>query len=562
MIKRTPRVRAGVNEYFARKPQRPQINIKRKSSQQFNNGNFMTYLYWILGGLAAVALIYFVGSFLKTTGISAKLVFQEGDVFVKKYSQEEWEKVEVDTRLKKLDEIKTMEGARAIISFEDGDIIRMNEFSRIILSEEDGDVSIIQTDGTTYHRVVKNEKRKYKVEFTGIEGASKTKIESLGTAFWVEKIGTELSVGVLEGKIKYLNEERETSLEIEDSQKIVVKNGQENKKDIDRDDLQDDFIAWNIGQDGKKEMALGSSVRLKLAEITEATNQEQSESTNNEDNQEEETNNQEKAITLNGEATTTGVTLKWELKNVEAPEGFKVVKSTQRNPEYPGSYYRSVRSGETTSYTWDTTDGETYYFRVCIYDGSSGCQLYSDDLEVETVKVSGTEKKTDCESSGGTWDSEEEKCDCPSNEELENGRCKKKTSAAEKESCTDSGGDWDTAKDKCDCPEDEVLTNERCIKEKYATSVSLSGSSKKKKEASLSWSISGGNATNGYKIVKSKSKNPTYPSDSSKSISAEGTKSYTWKELKKGETYHFRVCVWDGSKCVTYSNDDRVIVDD
>ena len=564
MIRRKPRVHVGANEYFERRPQRSQIDIKKRYSQKFKSNNFTVYIYWILGGLAAIALIYFIGSFLKTAGVSAKLVFQEGDVFVRKYANEEWEKVEIDTRLKKLDEVKTMEGSKAIISFEDGDIIRMDEYSRIILSEEDGDTLIIQTDGATYDRVVKNEKKKYRVEFSGIEGAPETKIESLGTAFWVKKIGTELSVGVLEGKIKYLEEEIATSLEIEDGQKIIVKNGQESRKDIDGDDLRDDFITWNIDQDNKKEMSLGASVRLKLAEITEESSEEQSDTDNAEGEEDEnnEDNDQEKTLTLNGEATTSGVTLKWEMKNVEAPEGFKVVKGSQRNPEYPGSYYRSVRSGETTSYTWDTTDGETYYFRVCVYDGSSGCQLYSNDLEVKTVEVSGTEKKEDCESSGGTWDSEGEKCDCPANEELENGKCKNKTSAAEKESCTDSGGTWDTAKDKCDCPEDENLKNERCVKDNYATSVSLSGSSKKKKEASLSWSISGGNATDGYKIVRSKSKNPTYPNDSSKSISKEGTKSYTWKDLKKGETYHFRVCVWDGSKCITYSNDDRVIVDD
>ncbi len=559
MFRKMPQIHTESNDYFKRRIQRPRMDISRKTSGRLRGGNFNAYLYWILGGIAAIALIYFIGGFLKTAGVSAQLVFQEGEVFVKKYSGEEWEKAETDTRLTKLDEVKTMEGSRAIISFENGDIVRMDEYSRIILSEEKGGTLIVQTDGATYHRIVKSEEKKYQVEFTGIEGAAKTRIESMGTAFWVKKTGTELSIGVLEGKIRYLDEEKETSLEVEESQKISVAENKEEKKEIDMDDLKNDFIAWNIEQDKKKEMALGAYINLKLAESSSEEEQKQTEDSESEESQEE---SSEGSINLNGKATASGVELKWELKNVEASEGFKVVKGAQMNPEYPGSYYRSVRSDGANAYTWDTTDGETYHFRVCIYDGSSGCQLYSNDLEVETVKVESTEKEKDCEDSGGTWDSEEEKCDCPSSKELKDGKCQEKTSATAKENCIDSGGIWDAAEDKCDCPDEEVLEGEKCVKKDYADSVSLSGSSKKKGEASLSWSIAGGDAEDGYKIVRSKSKNPTYPDDSSKSISKEGTKSYAWEDLEEGETYYFRVCVWDGKKCAVYSNNEKIEIDD
>jgi hypothetical protein len=560
MFKRIPQIHAGNDNYFKKFPQRPPLDLTRKKSGRLGSGNFHTYLYWILGGMAAIALIYFIGTFLKTAGVSAKLVFQEGEVFVKKYSSENWEKVATDAQLKKFDEIKTVEGARAIISFENGDIVRMDEYSRIILSEEKGGTLIVQTDGTTYHRIVKSEDKKYQVELTGIEGATKKRIESLGTAFWVKKIGTEISMGILEGKIKYLDEGKDFSLEAEEGQKIIIEENQgENKKEIDADDLRENFIAWNIEQDKKKEMILGASINLKLAEFSSSESQAQEENSNAE---EEKDDNLDERIDLNGEATKEGVSLKWELKNVEAPEGLKILKSAQLNPEYPGSYYRSIRSDTTNSYVWDTTDGETYHFRVCIYDGSSGCQLYSNDLEVETIKVKSTEEEENCKDSGGTWDSEEEKCDCPSSKELKDGKCVTKTSETAKENCTDSGGIWDAAKDKCDCPEGEVLEGEKCVKEEFADSISLKGSSKKKGEASLSWSISGGDASQGYKIVASKSKNPTYPDDSSKSISKESTKSYTWEDLDKGKTYYFRVCVWNGEKCVAYSNNEEVKIDD
>lgn len=78
-------------------------------------------------------------------------------------------------------------------------------------------------------------------------------------------------------------------------------------------------------------------------------------------------------------------------------------------------------------------------------------------------------------------------------------------------------------------------------------------------DVKLSWDISGGDAPKGFKVVKSKSKNPVYPGDDYKYLSDKKTDSYKWKDLKDGKTYHFRVCAYKGSgKCGTYSNDVEV----
>ena len=40
----------------------------------------------------------------------------------------------------------------------------------------------------------------------------------------------------------------------------------------------------------------------------------------------------------------------------------KIVKDTNPNPQYPGSYYRSLKPDVGNSYLWDTADGQTYHF--------------------------------------------------------------------------------------------------------------------------------------------------------------------------------------------------------
>ncbi|MBU2025912.1 MAG: FecR domain-containing protein [Patescibacteria group bacterium] len=557
-----PRVHAGADDYFQRRPETPArslrnpgINKRQYSTRQLHGSSWMVYLYWFLGGLAAIAVIFFIGRFLRTSGVSAKLVFQEGGVMVKRGPNGDWKNMNTDAKLRKLDEIKTEGGGRAIISFDDGSIIRLGEFSRIILSGDKNKITVIQTDGTSYHRVIKSEKHEYEVDFSGIEGVPETKILSMGTAFWVNKKGTELMVGVLENKVKYTRDGDE--LEVEEGQKLTIAEGVKEKQEIEAGDLKDDFIAWNLEQDEKKELAISSFVRLKLSQEEEAREQEPQE----EEAPQEQDQNQSQEIALTGTASDKGVTLNWELKGgLEAPDGFKIVKGSNENPEYPGSYYRSVRSDSTRTYIWDVTDGQKHNFRVCVYDGSSGCKLYSNNLEVEANKVESSESRDNCKNSGGEWDAGAEKCSCPSEKELKEGKCV--STAQAKKDCEDSGGTWSPDSSKCSCPEGESLDDGRCTKDDYATSVSLSGSNKDKKTANLSWTISGGKATKGYKIVRSKSsKNPSYPGDDTKSISNGDTKSYKWDGLTKGETYYFRVCVWDGSKCVTYSNSDRVIVE-
>lgn len=576
-----PRVHAGdsYREYFEKRPGRASQQPSRGSAspKRLGNaaGNAASYFYWLVGGVACIAIIYFLGTFLKTSGVNGKLVYQEGDVQIKNGPDGDWKKAEADTKLKKLDEIKTMQGSRAIINLEEGSIIRLGELSRVVLTGEGNDVTVIQTDGSSYHRVAKSGERKYNVELTGIQGAEKTTIESLGTGFWIRKTGTDFSVGVLESKVSYKKEGAE-DVSIDEGQKVVVEENKPTKKDIDTDDLDDEFIAWNLDQDKKKGLALSDFVSIKLAQkevssqsvIGSDVSSDSGDPAGESDSTDQAQNQEAPQITLTGKATKDGVVLTWELSGGGAPEGFKLVKGSQTDPAYPGSYYRSIRGSETKSYTWDTTDGKTYHFRVCVYDGSSGCTAYSNDVEVETIKKDKEELEKDCKDSGGAWDAATEKCNCGSDKELKDGQCvltedeDSSASATAEKNCTDSGGTWSSDNEKCTCPADEELKEERCVKEEdsdesYAESVGLSASNVEKYSVNLSWTLSGGSAPDGLRLVKGSEKNPTYPGSNPQTVSGETT-SYTWKNLKKGETYYFRVCVWDGSKCVKYSNSAKV----
>ncbi len=71
----------------------------------------------------------------------------------------------------------------------------------------------------------------------------------------------------------------------------------------------------------------------------------------------------------------------------------------------------------------------------------------------------------------------------------------------------------------------------------------------------LSWTVSGVEATNGFKAVRSVGFNPSYPGDDSKNIPDSSVKNYVW-ETFSGKNYHFRICVFDGKNgCLLYSND-------
>jgi hypothetical protein len=101
-------------------------------------------------------------------------------------------------------------------------------------------------------------------------------------------------------------------------------------------------------------------------------------------------------ITLTAKAVTGGVSMSWSVKGVDASNGFKLVKSTEINPVYPGDNYVYLSEPSVRSYKWAITDGKTYYFRVCQYLGGK-CGVYSNNVKVTAPAV---QKETDSGTTG------------------------------------------------------------------------------------------------------------------------------------------------------------------
>ncbi|OGM11154.1 hypothetical protein A2Z22_01060 [Candidatus Woesebacteria bacterium RBG_16_34_12] len=74
---------------------------------------------------------------------------------------------------------------------------------------------------------------------------------------------------------------------------------------------------------------------------------------------------------------------------------------------------------------------------------------------------------------------------------------------------------------------------------------------------SLTWTVTGINTPNGFKIARNSNGNPVYPGDDFQYISKPEARSYIWK-ITDGNSWHFRVCQYINEVCGVYSNDITV----
>ena len=87
------------------------------------------------------------------------------------------------------------------------------------------------------------------------------------------------------------------------------------------------------------------------------------------------------SIVLSATQVANGISLNWSVTGTSS-KGFKVVKSENPNPVYPGDDYLYFPDPNTRSTIWDLTDGKTYHFRVCEYLGGT-CGVYSNDVVIQ-----------------------------------------------------------------------------------------------------------------------------------------------------------------------------------
>lgn len=404
--------------------------------------------------LAVIGLAYIYLTSNETTkeetaaANGAAFSYIEGIVEVKA-PEGEWTRANVDTDLYEGYEVETMGDARAIIQFDDGSAVRMNEQSHIKLTSLDPNhLQVENLAGELYARVTSGD-RIFEVEGEGVT------YEALGTAFLTSNTESLKGVYVYESSVK-VTEEGKESVVVEEGKKYFM--GEEETKDIEEEEKEVDFVKWNFEKDGEP-----------IEEDEEGT------------------------ITLNAEVIDTGIRFTWEVEGLDIEHGFKIVKSEEEDPVYPGDDYLYDDDPESRMITWDIRDGETYYFRICDYEGGV-CGTYSENVQVTAP--------TKTEEVGGLGE--------------------------EKDTETDT--------------EKDALEN---------VSISLSGSG-----SSVSWSVDG-YSEKGFKVVWSKNSGPTYPTrsgDKYQYFSSPNTSSASLTAFDGDGTYYVRICEYLGGKCGVYSN--------
>ncbi len=388
----------------------------------------------------------------------AAFSYIEGIVEVKA-PEGEWKRADVSTDLYEGYEVETMGEARAIIQFDDGSAVRMNEQSHIRLTSLDPNhLQVENLAGELYARVTSGE-RIFEVAGEGVS------YEAIGTAFMTSSTDTSKGVYVYKSSVK-VTEEGKDSVVVEEGKKYLL--GEAEVKEIEEEEKEVEFIKWNFEKDGEP--------------IVEQ---------------------EDGSITLEAEVIETGIKFSWEVEGIETEYGFKIVKSEESDPVYPGDDYFYEDDPESRTAIWDLRDGKTYYFRICDYEGGV-CGTYSDNVQVTAP--------TKDEETGGLGEEKEVEV-------------KQETS------------------------DDEVLASD-------GISISLSGSG-----SSVSWSVDG-YSEKGFKVVWSKNPGPTYPTrsgDKYQYFSSPTTTSASLTAFDGNGTYYVRVCEYLGGSCGTYSN--QIIVE-
>lgn len=281
----------------------------------------------------------------------------------------------VNSELKEGYGLKVEGVGKTTLNLPDGSIVRLGPDTSITLNTlKDGEIEIQNNLGDVYARVAKTD-NKFSVKVGAVS------FSSLGTAYEVINTPTVKGVKVFQSNVKMSDEKgKETSL-AQGKKYYLLKTA--NKKlekvvlNITMAEIKgDNFVMWNKGEDeasGKFGAEMGI---LNFGQpATSATGATTAKNTDT---------GATGSITLTGSAAAGGVELAWKVPaNTDTSQGFKIVRSKNINPVYPGDEYQFV-DGKIRSFKWPVSDGKTYYFRVCHYFNSI-CLSYSNNVKITAL---------------------------------------------------------------------------------------------------------------------------------------------------------------------------------
>lgn len=310
-------------------------------------------------------------SSLKIAGVVSYL---QGDV----YSIKSGRKIEVklEDAVREGELIETEKGARAVITLDDGSVLRLNENTIIVLSSlSPNRIRVDNQAGSLYSRVQKDQNNQFYVQ------AGSVLVSSMGTAFTVDNLEDKgVKVAVFENKVKVAYKEEEALIE----KGLKWSDQETSAKEISSEEIEnDEFVKWNFEKDKlKKEEIVKKEVKQKEKPSPKAVLKPKPIETVKKPSSPVTTG----VIKLEATVQTDGIRLKWRLNGLEAPKGFKIVKSRETDPVYPNdtTVYQPASSRE---YVWKITNGKTYHFRVCKFE-NGGCNIYSNNAVVAAPNIS------------------------------------------------------------------------------------------------------------------------------------------------------------------------------
>lgn len=339
----------------------------------------------LLAGIGAVAWAVFGKEDAKDVQVTqqAKIVLMGAELSVvdglvqQSTDNKLWKDVKVGDQVTEGTYVRAQQNGRAVIALDDGSAIRINNNSAVKINSLDAtSVVIVNEYGEVYTRLIKSERQ------FSVNVADET-YTAMGTAYITINTAESKGVEVYESKVKL----SKNNIEVPEGKYFYneSKNTDQNKKlaDISVDKVkQDAFLAWNYQQDKNS-----NEFKDKLGYLTKIDEPTQPKPAATAPAAVKPVAQPVVAsIILTGARYDTGVKLTWKLTNLEAPKGFKVLKSLSANPTYGRDSATYVSGSDSRSYAWTIKDGQTYHFRVCIYT-SEGCTTYSNDIAVTAPKV-------------------------------------------------------------------------------------------------------------------------------------------------------------------------------
>jgi ferric-dicitrate binding protein FerR (iron transport regulator) len=221
-------------------------------------------------------------------------------------------------------------------------------------------------------------------------------VVALGTAFGVEEDQESLlRVKVVESKVEINRGQKEQVSLVEEGNKAEF-SGQSNEiktAQLTEQDMEEEFIAWNVINDEKyfaesrkqKEEEVVEEKVAKKEEVKkeEVKKKEAEKAPTKKETAKESSDGYATAIALKGDEDGDKVRFSWTISGGNAPKGFKIVKSKDPNPVYPGDDYLYISDKDDRSAVWKGfKKDKTYYFRICVYKGGE-CGAYSDNVKID-----------------------------------------------------------------------------------------------------------------------------------------------------------------------------------